>query len=698
MKLRKYLAAWTALVAVACIILPALSGTVALAQDNTLTALDIARMQGVTSAAISPDGTHVAYTVSVPRDPMKEDNGSAYTELHLADTDGNTRGFITGKVSIRSVRWAADGKSLTFLTKRGDDKHTSLYRIPVDGGEAHRIVAHDTSISEYWFSPDGAHVAFLAKEEEPKKVKKWSDKGFDAIVYEENHKFTRVWIAKTDAGEDDEPRLLDAVQGNASGLSWSPAGSHLVVALAPTPLVDDGYMRKKVNLIDVESGKVTATINNTGKLGKVRFSPDGKHLAMMSAADKHDTSNGRLMVVPAQGGTPSDILPNYTDKDVRDFAWQTDDTIMFLASEGVWNFFAEVNIDGRAHKIIIPTGGPIMTAMSLNGAGTAAAFVANSPKHPGEVYTMSHGDQGPRRITNSNPWLDDKRLAEQEVVTYTAGDGLEIEGILFRPIGEQKGKRYPMILTVHGGPEAHYSNGWLTRYSGAGHLGAAEGYAVFYPNYRGSTGRGVAFAKTSQADAAGKEFDDLADGVQHMIDSGLVDKDRVGITGGSYGGYASAWGATAHSHLYAASVMFVGISNNISKTGTTDIPIEMNEVHHLKWLWDDWNYFLERSPIYHVEKAKTPLLIMHGKDDPRVHPSQSMELYRHVKVRGETPVRLVFFPGEGHGNRKAAGRLDYTLRMMRWFDHYLKGDGDRRKKPAPPATIDYESEVGEISD
>jgi dipeptidyl aminopeptidase/acylaminoacyl peptidase len=233
------------------------------------------------------------------------------------------------------------------------------------------------------------------------------------------------------------------------------------------------------------------------------------------------------------------------------------------------------------------------------------------------------------------------------------------------------------------------SNGWVTTYSRPGQVAAARGFAVFYPNYRGSTGRGVDFSKLGQADAAGREFDDLVDGVDALIDRGLVAKDKVGITGGSYGGYASAWGATYYSHRFAASVMFVGISDDVSKIGTTDIPEEMFLVHHRKRLWDDWDYFLQRSPIRHVEKNRTPTLILHGKNDPRVHPSQSLELHRHLKTLNQAPVRLVLYPGEGHGNRRAASRLDYNLRMLRWMEHYLQGPAGE-----PPAwKIDYAKQI-----
>src|SRR5690606_12470890 len=202
----------------------------------------------------------------------------------------------------------------------------------------------------------------------------------------------------------------------------------------------------------------------------------------------------------------------------------------------------------------------------------------------------------------------------------------------------------------HGGPESHYKNGWLTGYSSFGQLAAARGFAVFYPNYRGSTGRGVAFSKLSQGDPAGLEFDDLVDAVDHLIEIGLVDRDKVGVTGGSYGGYATAWLSTRYSDRFAAGVMFVGISNKISKVGTTDIPNEEFLVHARKRPWENWQFFLERSPIYYADDSTTPLLILHGEDDPRVDPGQSHELYRHLKLRGQAPVRLVLYPGEGHGN------------------------------------------------
>src|SRR5690606_18025353 len=253
-------------------------------------------------------------------------------------------------------------------------------------------------------------------------------------------------------------------------------------------------------------------------------------------------------------------------------------------------------------------------------------------------------------------------LAVQEPIRYRARDGLELEGLLIRPLEERRGQRYPLVIVVHGGPESHFSQGWLSNYTFPAQALAAEGYAAFYPNYRASSGRGVEFSMLDHGDPAGREFDDLVDAKRHLVEIGLADAERVGITGGSYGGFATMWAATALSEHFAAGVAFVGLSDQTFSLGTSDIPNELYQVHTRRWPWDDWQFALERSPIYHAGNARTPLLILHGDQDPRVHPSQSLALYRHIRLRTGTPVRLVWYPGEGHGNRDTAAQLDYALR------------------------------------
>ena len=661
------------------------------AADDVMTPKHVAKLGGVVSSAISPDGKQVAYVRAVPREVGKEDSGSSWTELYVVDESGKSRPYITGKTSVRGVKWTPDGKGIAFLAKRSDDKQTSLYIIPVAGGEARKVLEHKTGISSYSWSHDGKKIAFLARKEGDKKREALKKKGLIPKVYEEDWLPNLVWIApiNTDgspAAEDQKPKSLE-LPGHAASVGWSPAGPKLIVALAPTSLVDDSYMKRRLHVVHAETGKIEASLENPGKLGAAVFSPDGKHVAFITGADKNDPKEGRLWVKPAKGGNHVDVLPDYMGH-VAHFAWLDNDKILYVGDVGAETVVGSVGRDGQNNKTLLAAGERVWSSLSVNRKPLAVALNASTWQHPGEAFLWRPGRADPKRLTDTNPWLSKLKLAKQEIVKHKAEDGLELQGILIRPLNEEAGKRYPLILTVHGGPESHVKNGWVTRYAYPGQVAAARGFAVFYPNYRGSTGRGVKYSKMGQADAAGKEFSDLIDAVDHLIEIGLVDKAKVGITGGSYGGYASAWGATYYSHRFAASCMFVGISDNISKVGTTDIPIEMYMVHHLKWLWDDWKYFLERSPIYHIKKAKTPILILHGEEDPRVHPSQSLELYRNLKTRGGVPVRLVLYPGEGHGNRKSGARYDYNLRVLRWMEHYLKGTGGEM----PPRDLDYDLE------
>ena len=673
---------------VACRVLPAVLALLASLDGDVTRAKElfgpdhVARIRLVSGAVISPDGHSIAYVLRVPRSPFEEETGPAWAELHVIFPNGSSRPFVTGEVNVGNIEWTPDGREIAFLAKRGKDLFQSLYTIPVDGGEARKVLSFTSDIKSFTLSPRGERVAFIASEAVPEEEKKLREQGFNQQIYEEDYPPVRLYVANLSEPAD-SPRSVE-LGGFPSSIHWAPRGNRLLLALAPTPLVDDSYMKRRLHVLDVDSGKVLTSIKNPGKLGMGAWSPDGESMAYISGEDINDPSAGRLMVVLSNGGEPRDLVPDFAGE-FTDVAWKDGETIVYLAAVGVWSQFGEIRKDGTGHEVRVEPGKVVLSGLSLSRDGRTAAMLSESPRHPSEVHVMSSGNALPRRLTDSNPWLESLRFATQEVVTHKARDGLLLEGILIRPLDEEKGKRYPLILSVHGGPESHDKNGWLTSYVDPGQVGAARGFAVFYPNYRGSTGRGVEFSKKGQADYAGKEFDDLVDAVDHLVTQGLVDVHKVGITGGSYGGFASAWGATYYSSRFAASVMFVGISDQISKAGTTDIPEEMYLVHARKKIYGNWRWFLERSPIFHVEKARTPLLILHGKEDPRVHPGQSLELYRHFRNLGKAPVRLVLYPGEGHGNRKSAARLDYNLRMFRWFEHYLKGAGG---KP-PPYRLDY---------
>lgn len=658
------------------------------ADAEVLTPHRVAGLRLVTDALVSPDGRRVVYTLSVPRKPNVDDDGEPWVELWVTDfNEGDARPFVTGKVNVSAVRWTTDGRQIAFLAKRGDDKMKSLYLIPVDGGEARKAAELGADISAYSLAPGGKRVALVASQAEKKEQKELKEKGFKQEIYEEDWRPAKIWLATLFKQQTNSTPL--AIEGHVYQVHWSPVDDRLLATIAPTPAVDDSYMRQQVRIVDAKTGEILTRINNPGKLGVVAWSPDGKRVGLIAAEDIHDPSAGRLMVADAASGALRNLLPGF-EGHVSQFDWAGNNAISGISGVGVQTIFAFVKVDAVsvADKQPVPVlgpAGPIFTGLSLSSNGRQAAFVASSPVHPPELFTWSQGDAAPKRRTESNPGLEKIRFAKQEVIRHKARDGLELEGVLIRPLDEVGGKRYPLILAVHGGPESHISHGWLTGYNLPGQIAAARGMAVFYPNYRGSTGRGVAFSKLGQGDAAGKEFDDLIDAVDHLISIGLVDHAKVGITGGSYGGYATAWCSTRYSERFAAGVMFVGISDKVSKVGTTDIANEEYYVHALKRPWEDWQFLLERSPIYHAGKSRTPLLILHGKDDPRVNVGQSRELYRHLKLHNQSPLRLVLYPGEVHGNRKAAARLDYNLRLFQWMEHYLKGSGGA----VPPMEMDY---------
>jgi dipeptidyl aminopeptidase/acylaminoacyl peptidase len=663
-----------------------------------LTPLDVARIRAVTSTVASPDGASLAYTLAVPRRPFAEEDGPAWQELHVLGPDGRSRPFVTGAVNVSDVKWLADGGRLSFRQKRANDKELALYVMAVDGGEARRVLNHPTGVGAYAWSPDGERVAFLARAKEPKSAADAREKGFKAQVFEEDWRAVKVWLARPDFASDpwmdrpaSKPQALD-LPGSAHAVEWSPDGRQLAVALAPTPSVDDELMRQRIHVVEVESGKVSGLVETPGKVGVYRWSPDSRHLALIGTTDVRDPLEGRLLVVGREGGEPRELVVDYAGHFAL-LEWVDERSLLVLGQIGVTSELLRVTLEGETTPVVAP-GAMVVSSFSLAAARGRVGVVGDTPAHPPELFELSLEAPSPRRVTTSNPWLTEVALAAQEVVRYPARDGLELEGVLIRPLHPEAGRRHPLLVVVHGGPEAHEANGWKTTYSRLGQLAAARGFAVFYPNYRGSTGRGVAFSKLGQADYAGAEFDDLVDAVEHLVETGLVDRARVGVTGGSYGGYATAWCATALSEHFAAGVMFVGISDQVSKFGTTDIPNEMYLVHARKYPWEDWDWFLGRSPIRHAEKGRTPLLILHGKEDTRVHPGQSLELYRYLKTLGQVPVRLVWYPGEGHGNRNAASRLDYTLRTLRWFEHYLQGP---RGTP-PPHALDYTPYRPPVSD
>jgi dipeptidyl aminopeptidase/acylaminoacyl peptidase len=635
-------------------------------QAEGLTPRQVAKIKNVGSALVTPDGNYIAFTKVVPQDPF-ETNTPANLELHVLDRSTGEIRLVELESRAGNLLVRPGHNTFSFTTRGPDDSAVSLYELDPASGEITRLYHHEAGIMAYSWHPSGTIVSLVSREQLDRPE---NPLPYEPTVFEENIPNRDAFIVRLEEAEPERQRIQ--VEGAVYLMEWSPDGRYLAISETPTPNIDDFYMYQQVKVIDAASAQVRNEIDNAGKLAQITWSPDGSQLALRAGNSIHDPIDGRIMVVSASGGAPDNIYPEFEGKFER-ITWSDDGLIRFLASESTATTFGTISADGSGFNRILHVEEGYITNFTYANDGTVV-FTKQTPDHPTEIFVKEAGADELVRVTVSNEWLADVPMGRQVVVSYEARDGRNIEGLLIYPLDENGGP-YPTIVVVHGGPEAHYSNGWLTAYSLAGQVGAARGFAVFYPNYRGSTGRGLEFIKSSQADLSGAEFDDIVDGVDFLIEEGITDADRVGVTGGSYGGYATAWMSTYYSHRFAAGVMFVGISNNISKWGTSDIPEELYLVHSRKRLWDDWQDKLERSPIYHVDNSQTPLLIMHGEDDTRVHPAQSLELFRHIKVRKpEVPLRLIWYPDEGHGNIRSTSRFDYHLRMLQWFETYLLED------------------------
>jgi len=628
-----------------------------------LTPQQVAKIKNVGTALVSSDGNFIAFTRVVPRDPF-ETNAPANLELHVMDRRTGEVLPVDLESRAGNLQIRPGHNTFSFTTRGEEDSAVALYELDPESGQITRLYHHEAGIMAYSWHPSGKIVSLVSREQLDRPE---NPLPYEPTVYEENIPNREAFIV--DLSEAEPERRHVRVEGAVYLMEWSPDGRYLAISETPTPNIDDFYMFQQVKVIDAATAQVRNEIDNAGKLAQITWSPDGSKLALRAGNSIHDPIDGRIMVVSAAGGAPDNIFPDFEGKFER-ITWSEDGLIRFLASESTATTFGTIAADGSGFTRILHVKEGYITNFSYANDGTVV-FTKQTPDHPAEIYLKEAGSDELARATVSNDWLADVPKGRQVVVSYEARDGRNIEGLLIYPV-EEDGGLYPTIVVVHGGPEAHYSNGWLTAYSIPGQVAAARGFAVFYPNYRGSTGRGLEFIKSSQADLAGAEFDDIVDGVDYLIEEGITDADRVGVTGGSYGGYATAWMSTYYSHRFAAGVMFVGISNNLSKWGTSDIPEELYLVHSRKRLWDDWMDKLERSPIYHVDNSQTPLLIMHGEDDTRVHPAQSLELFRHIKVRKpEVPLRLIWYPNEGHGNIRSTSRFDYHLRMLQWFETYL---------------------------
>ncbi|MDO6695147.1 prolyl oligopeptidase family serine peptidase [Aliiglaciecola sp. 3_MG-2023] len=626
---------------------------------------DLNQIRKVKTVSFSPDGRLAAITLNLPDDSYDGIDLVSLRELYVVSKRGRISPVISGGSQLGHVKWNKDSDQLYFLGKFQDDKTVSLYRIEIGDDEPEKVFSAKTNIKGFDLNEENDAAIIWGYPAAEKQQRLLNNAGFNATVFGESTENASLWRVSL-LNQNKNAHLLYN-ESHVLSAKWIPQSEQILLHHSPSSFADDVVMESEISVLK-PSGQILLTNSHRGKVGEISVSPTGSHYVFIGAQDPSDPAEGRLWLSQTSSSTAVNILPDFAGH-VTAVNWFNPTTVGFIGAQNLSTFIANKDIEdlNKSYRVRVKHEGKI-SALSVDAKGYNIAYLADSPEHPDELFIKTKHSN--KRMTNSNVWLKDKDLPKQTEVYYTAADGTIIDGILVEPI-DNLTSTSSAIIFVHGGPEAHFSLGWNNSYSYPVAYAASRGFYSFLPNYRGSTGKGVAFSKLGQRDYAGAEFDDLLDARTFLIEEYDIDPQRIGITGTSYGGYAAAWAATKQHDYFAASVSGMGVANQISKFGTTDIPTEMLNLHALVAPWEDWSWYLERSPIYHTKNATTPLLLLHGTQDTRVSPSQSKELYRYFKSNADAPVRLILYPNEAHGFALAPAKLDYSMRLMRWMEHFV---------------------------
>ncbi|MDB5074703.1 MAG: peptidase prolyl oligopeptidase active site domain protein [Chloroflexi bacterium] len=408
-----------------------------------------------------------------------------------------------------------------------------------------------------------------------------------------------------------------------------------------------------------------------GQSNGLRWSPDGSTLGFLSSEGRVSTDDA-LFVVPAAGGEARAFMPGY-EGSVDWFDWAHDGkSLLVSAVEHEASALLRVAVSGGSSEPILPEQlrghGYIGEQISYSADRKTLAVVRSSGEQPAEVWTGTAASL--RRRTSFNADVEQWATGRVERLSWVGAEGIEISGLLVYPAGYTPGKRYPLVLHIHGGPTWFWSDHFYASWHDWAQYLASHGYAVLLPNPHGSAGRGAAFADSTLDDYGGKELTDDLFGVDQVIAMGVADPDRLGVGGWSHGGYLAAW-AISQTDRFKAAVMGAGMSNLISDQGQNDIP-RCNDQYFSKRTYEDPDLFMQRSPITYVQNIKTPVLILHGGADERVNPMQGREFYIALRLLG-LPCMLVTYPREGHHIEERKHQTDLLRRVLDWYDRYLKG-------------------------
>ncbi len=651
---------------------------VASAQDKRpMTIVELIDVPSVGSPRLSPDGSELLYTRS---DTDWEKNGRT-THIHriAADGSGDVR-LTNGENGESSPRWSPDGAWVAFLARRGESPVQQIHRMPNRGGEASALTQHESSVQSFAFSPDGAHIYFLAPDPKTAEEKRKDDLRDDFFAFDEDYKQRHLFrVATAGDGPRDAERIT---RGDFSILEFrlSHDGTRIAHSRAPTPLLDNRD-EGEVWLMDADGGNAIQLTDNTVIESGAQLSPDGSQVLFVSAssADLETYFNRNVFLVPAAGG-PHRVLYEDWPYEANGAVWAPDGSIYFIGNTGVRSQIFHAGV-GDAEPTPLTAGDHSIVGWNFAAAGQHVFGISNRENN-GDIHLLPAAGGDPVKVTSVFDYLDETfALPVQEAVRWNGEDGAEVEGLLFYPLDYQEGQRYPLVVQTHGGPRSS-DKFRFGRWSNYVEILTARGYAVFKPNYRGSTGYGDEFLRDMVGHYFNQAHLDVMAGVDYLIERGIVDGDRMAKMGWSAGGHMTNKIIT-HTGRFKAASSGAGAVNWISMYGQSD-------VRHPRTPWfggTPWqedapiDVYWGNSPLKDIYRVTTPTLVIVGENDVRVPAPQSVELYRALRTNG-VDTHLYIAPREPHGLRELRHQLFKVNVELEWFERHVRGI-DYEWEPAP---------------
>jgi len=634
-------------------------------------AMDSLRVANVGAPQVSADGTRVAYTVGQVQ-MEKDKEWKTVTQVWVVPASGPAtaaRQYTRGEKNATSPAWSPDSKALAFLSAREKDGEAQVWMMSAEGGEAWQVTSHKGGVGSFVFSPDGKWLALTAQDQPSKEEEQKKKDKDDPILIDQNLKMTHLWLWDM---EKKEGKRLTEGNWTASDARWSPDGRQISYTARPTPKADDGD-RSDIWILTVASGEKKKLLESEAPESSARWSPDGKWIAFTGSAMGGGVYETDLFVVAATGGTKRNLTAAL-DVNAGGPEWSADGKTLYFSAntrEAVEVFSVDV-AGGKATQVSSRGGVTNLSEVAGNGQlfGTLSG-----PTGPGEIFRSNAAFTSFTMLTAHNAWLSEYELGPSEVVKWKSRDGMEIEGVLTKPVDFDPARKYPFLLNPHGGP----TGASLMSFNSTIQTLAANGFMVLQPNFRGSTGRGEKFAQANKNTWGKGDYEDCITGVEAMVSNGWADKDRLGAFGWSYGGYMTFWILT-QTDMFKAVSPGAGLTNIYSMYSQNDIQ------RYLRWFyadaspWDNSDLYWDRSPMKYVKNVKTPTMILHGQADTRVPLAQAQEFYRAL-VERNVPVEFVVYPRENHGFTEPRHNLDRIRRYVTFFAKYLSNPA--QTEPAP---------------